>query len=64
MADSKDINATSESHADYYEKGPSQEQGRRRSTIADVNRNRNLDAKYVFTCQVMSVTLAKLEQNL
>lgn len=64
MADSKDINTTSETHADIYEKGPSQEQGRRRSTVADANRGKNLDAKYVFPRQTVSGTLAELVQNL
>lgn len=41
MAD-KDINAAS---TENYEKGTSVEQGRRRS-VADANRDKNLEAKY------------------
>lgn len=42
MADSKDIFASRE-EGTHYEKAGSQ--GRRRSTVADLNRNKNLDAK-------------------
>ncbi|ETN38176.1 uncharacterized protein HMPREF1541_06207 [Cyphellophora europaea CBS 101466] len=45
MAEIKDINAAATSHSDAYEKGPIHEQGRRRSSVADLNRNTNLDAK-------------------
>jgi hypothetical protein len=45
MADDKNIASANDAHTDYYEKGPIQEQGRRRSTVADINRNKNLDAK-------------------
>jgi hypothetical protein len=48
MSDSKDIRysttgQTNGHSADHYEKGPSQE--RRRSSIVDLNRDKNLDAK-------------------
>lgn len=46
MADSKDISTGhAAGTADYYEKGANAEQGRRRSSVADLNRNKNLDAK-------------------
>ncbi len=42
-----DTNGAKNGHAgDHYEKGPIQE--RRRSSVADLNRNKNLDAKYTF----------------
>ncbi len=46
MADTKDIGypANGDTNGHHYEKGQSQE--RRRSSIADLNRDKNLDAKY------------------
>lgn len=34
-----------EKKAEYYEAGPGREAGRRRSTVASVNLNKNIDAK-------------------
>ena len=46
MSDSKDVSSsTEENRTDQYEKVTTIEGGRRRSTVADINRGKNLDAK-------------------
>ena len=42
MADNKAFNAAADET--HYEKGPSQEQGRRRSSVAALQQGKNLDA--------------------
>jgi hypothetical protein len=45
MADNKDISGATETRAESFEKSTHDEQGRRQSTVAEINRGKNLDAK-------------------
>ena len=61
MAEAKDIRySITGGGADHHEKESIQE--RRRSSIADLNRNKNLDAKYVapvpFASQLISIRIS------